>query len=99
MSLGEIKRKKGLSDKEDLYDRAGRAELAANEFHKTQTEQKIAKDRIQGQLQAQQTYKQVGQEVRTAIRKIGGTMPEDMTPEESLKKLERERNKKLPKPR
>lgn len=97
MGLGEIKRKKGLSDKEDLYDRAGRAELAANEFHKTQTEEKIAKDRIQGQLPAQQTYKQVGQEVRAAIRKIGGTMPEDMKPEESLKKLERERKKKLPK--
>ena len=99
MGLGEIKKKKGLSDKEDLYDRAGRAELAANEFHKTQTEEKIAKDRIQGQLPAQQTYKQVGQEVRAAIRKIGGTMPEDMKPEESLKKLERERKKKLPKPR
>ena len=99
MGLGEIKRKKGLSDKEDLYDRAGRAELAANEFHKTQTEEKIAKDRIQSELQAQQTYKQVGQEVRAAIRNIGGTMPEDMKPEESLKKLERKRNKKLPKPR
>ena len=99
MGLGEIKKKKGLSDKEDLYDRAGRAELAANEFHKTQTEEKIAKDGLQGELQAQQTYKQVGQEVRAAIRKIGGTMPEDMKPEESLKKLERERKKKLPKPR
>lgn len=98
MGLGEIKKKKGLSDNEDLYDRAGRAELAANEFHKTQTEEKIARDRIQGQLPAQRTYKQVGQEVRTAIRKIGGTMPEDMKPEESLKKLERDR-KKLPKPR
>ena len=99
MGLGEIKEKKGLSDKEDLYDRAGRAELAANEFHKTQTEDKIARVRIQGQLPAQRSYKQVGQEVRAAIRKIGGTMPEDMKPEESLKKLERERKKKLPKPR
>lgn len=99
MSLGEIKRKKGLSDKEDLYDRAGRAELAANEFHKTQTEEKIAKDGMRGQSPAEQTYKQVGQEVRAAIRKIGGTMPEDLKPEESLKKLESERKKKLPKPR
>ena len=58
----------------------------------------FAKNRVKGQLPAQQTYKQVGPEVRTTMRKICGTMPEDMKPEESLKKPERERKKKLPKP-
>lgn len=99
MGLKDIKRKKGLSDKEELYDRAGRAELAANEFHKTQTEEQIAKGGIHGQQEAEATYKQAGLVVREAIRKIGGTMPEDMQPEPSLKKLERERKKKLTKPK
>jgi DNA-damage-inducible protein D len=38
MGLAEIKTKKGISLKEDLLDRAGRTELAANEFRITQTD-------------------------------------------------------------
>lgn len=91
MGLTDIKRKKGLAHDEDLYDRAGRAELAANEFHKTQTEEKLAKTGLHGQQAAQNTYREVGQQVREAIRKIGGTMPEDMKPEVSIKELERQR--------
>jgi len=94
MGLGDIKKKKGLADKDELYDHASRAELAANEFHKTQTEQKILRGNVQGQTQAQQAHWQVGQEVRAAIRKIGGTMPEDIPPEASLKKLASERKAK-----
>jgi DNA-damage-inducible protein D len=37
------------------------------------------------------THHRVGQEIRTAIRKIGGKMPEDLEPEESIKKLESDR--------
>ena len=38
----------------------------------------------------------VGKEVRTAIEKIGGTMPEDLpTPKKSLKQLEKENKKML----
>ncbi|MGE0278944.1 MAG: DNA damage-inducible protein D [Nitrospiraceae bacterium] len=94
MGLSDIKKKKGLSNKDDLYDRAGRAELAANDFHKTQTEQKIIREKVQGQTQAQHAHWQVGQEVRATIRKIGGTMPEDMPPEASLAKLASERKAK-----
>jgi DNA-damage-inducible protein D len=94
MGLGDIKKKKGLTDKDELYDHASRAELAANEFHKTQTEQKILRGNVQGQVQAQQAHWQVGQEVRAAIRKIGGNMPEDIPPEASLKKLASERKAK-----
>jgi len=39
----------------------------------------------------------VAEEVRAAIRKIGGRMPEDLPPEKSIKKLmsERKKRKKL----
>jgi DNA-damage-inducible protein D len=94
MRLSEIKERKGLG-KDKLYDRAGRAELAANAFHKTQTEETLKRRNIQGQKEAEQVYREVGQDVRAVIRNRGGTMPEDMNPEPSLAKLESERNKAL----
>lgn len=97
MGLADIKRRKGLTAKEDLLDRAGRAELAAIEFKNTQTEQKIIRDKIVGETQAIQTHRGVASEVRRTIRTLGGTLPENLPPEESIKKIEAARNrKKLP---
>ena len=49
----DIKRRKGIPDQEELLDRAGRAELAANEFRITQTEEKLRHERIRGQVEAE----------------------------------------------
>ncbi len=94
----EIKRKKNIPESEELLDCAGRAELAANEFKASQTEQKLLRDRIEGQQQAIDTHYRVGSEVRAAIKRIGGTMPEDLPAEESIKRLTTERRVK-PTPR
>ncbi len=41
--------------------------------------------------QANATHYQVGAEVREAIKRLGGTMPEDLsTPEKSIQQLQRE---------
>jgi DNA-damage-inducible protein D len=87
MGLPEIKQKKQIPADEDLLDCAGRAELAANEFRITQTQQKIERERIQGEGAAIHTHRAVGEHVRDAIRRIGGTMPEDLPKEEPIKKL------------
>jgi DNA-damage-inducible protein D len=87
MGLSDIKNKKGIKPSEQLYDRAGHTELAANDFRLTQAAEKITRESIQGERAAMETHKRVGQEVRDAIRKIGGTMPEDLPPEPSLTKL------------
>lgn len=51
-------------------------------FRISQTEEKLRKDKIQGDDKATSVHYNVGKEVRTAIEKIGGTMPEDLpTPE------------------
>ena len=93
----DIKRRKGIPDQEELLDRAGRAELAANEFRITQTEEKLRHERIQGQKEAEQTHHHVGKSVRDTIEKLGGTMPEDLPPEPSIKKLLAKRKpKQLP---
>jgi DNA-damage-inducible protein D len=90
MPLKQIKEKKGIDPKEDLLDRAGRAELAANEFRITQAEEKLKREKIQGQDRALAAHKKVGEAVRKTISELGGTMPEDLPAEPSLKKLERQ---------
>jgi DNA-damage-inducible protein D len=42
----DIKKRKGIGEKEDLLDCIGRAELAANEFRITQTEEKIRIEKV-----------------------------------------------------
>ncbi len=87
LGLRDIKRRKGLGEKEDLLDRIGRTELAANEFRITQAEGALKRDQVQGDVNARETHRKVGQAVRSTIKELGGTMPEDLPAEKSLKKL------------
>lgn len=87
MGLRELKQRKRIAHSEDLLDRAGHAELAANEFRITQTQQKLERERIQGELPAINAHRAVAAQVRDAIGRIGGTMPEDLPIEEPIKKL------------
>lgn len=87
MSLRDIKHHKGLPEKDDLLDRSGRAELAANEFRITQTEQVLEKEMITGEQLACDTHKRVGRVVRNTIQQLGGTLPENLRPEPSIKKI------------
>ena len=93
MGYRDIKRKKNIPGNHALLDYAGRAELASNDFRITQTEEKLTLENIQGQGAATQTHLEVGQEVRTTIKRIGGTMPEDLPPEISIKKLKAKQKK------
>jgi DNA-damage-inducible protein D len=82
-----IKEKKGIEPKEDLLDRMGRMELAANAFRITQTEGKLTEQNIIGQAKATEMHREVGEKVRYAIKDIGGTMPESLPAEPSVKRL------------
>ena len=87
----DIAKRKGLRYREDILDNMGSDELIANLFRISQTEQKLRKDNIQGEEEANTTHYEVGKKVRKAIADIGGTMPEDLpTPKKSLKQLEKE---------
>jgi DNA-damage-inducible protein D len=93
MGLADIKKFKRIPASEDLLDCAGRTELAANEFRITQTEQKLKRDAVFGEARAIQTHKIVGMEVRSAIKRVGGTMPENLPPEAPIKELVAEEKK------
>ena len=72
----------------------GEDELVANLFRINQTKQKMIRENIKGEKEANNTHYEVGKKVRKAIADIGGTMPENMpTPEKSLKLLEKEKKK------
>ena len=67
----------------------GSTELAANLFRATQTEEKLRKDHTKGKQKANQTHFEVGVKVRSAIKEIGGTMPENLPTAESIKKVQK----------
>jgi len=87
LGVADIKERKQIDQREDLLDRMGRAELAANDFRITQTEDRLRKEGIIGQTNAMDVHHEVGKKVRKAIEDIGGTMPEDLAPEPSIKPL------------
>ena len=71
----------------------GSEELAANLFRITQAEAKLKRENITGESNANDAHYIVGKNVREAIKKNGGTMPENLpTPKKSLKQLEKEKN-------
>ena len=79
---------------EDILDNMGSEELVANLFRILQTESKLKKDNVKTEVCANKTYYEVGKEIRKTIKKLGGTMPEDLPiPDKSLKELEKESKK------
>lgn len=90
-----IHARKGLKKGQQILDHMGSTELAANLFRATQTEDKIRREKIQGKQEANRTHYEVGQKVRQTIQELGGTMPENLPSEESIKKIERKEQKQL----
>ncbi len=82
-----IKARKSIPQKDGLMDRMGTTELAANQFRMTQTRDKLAD--VTSQAAAIQTHVSVGQEVRKAIERIGGTLPENIPAAEHIKHVEK----------
>ena len=95
----DIHAKKGLKKSQNILDHMGSTELAANLFRATQTEEKLKRENIKGKKKANQTHFEVGQKIRQTIKELGGTMPEELPKEKSIKKIESSKNKEIkPKP-
>ena len=91
----EIHTKKGLKQSQNILDHMGSTELAANLFRATQTEDKLRRENIKGKQKANNVHFEVGQKVRQTIKELGGTMPENLPTEDSIKKIENEKIKSL----
>ena len=97
MGKADIQAYKKIPDKHQLMDRMNATELAANQFRMTQTRDKLARDAINNQQHAIKTHEQVGKEVREAIKRIGGTLPEHIPPAEHIKDVEKRVKQSTPK--
>lgn len=90
-TANDIAKRKGLRYREDILDNMGSDELIINLFRISQTEQKLRKDNIQSEMDANKTHYEVGSKIRNTIKELGGTMPEDFSkPQKSLKQIEKE---------
>jgi DNA-damage-inducible protein D len=91
----DIHRRKGLKKGEQILDHMGSTELAANLFRATQAEEKLRREKITGKDKANKAHREVGAKVRQTIKELGGTMPEELPAEESIRKLESKARKAL----
>ncbi len=92
-----IKQRKSIPEKDYLLDRMNATELAANQFRMTQTRDKLAQDGVRNQSHAIQIHENVGKEVRDAIKRIGGTLPENIPSAEHIKEVEKRVKTSTPK--
>lgn len=94
----QIAKRKGLTNKDEILDYMGSEELADNLFRIVQTESKLKKDNINNEHDANITHHEVGKAVRETIKRLGGTMPENLpTPEKSIAQIELEELEKIEK--
>ena len=92
----DIHRERNLKPKEKILDRMGSEELADNIFRAVQTDAALRRGQVSSKDQANATHYRIGQEVREAIRRMGGTMPEDLpTPAKSIQELQRDEQKRI----
>ncbi len=91
LTADDIAKRKGLRYREDILDNMGSDELIVNLFRISQTEQKLEKDNIKIEKDANMTHYKVGSKIRDTIKELGGILPENLpTPKKSLKQLEKE---------
>ncbi len=87
----DIFKRKGLRYREDILDNMGSEELADNIFRIAQTDAKLKRNNVDNEYTANATHFGVGKEVRNSIKRLGGTMPEDLpTPKKSLKDFDKD---------
>lgn len=94
-TVNDIAKRKKLKYREDILDNMSSEELGTNIFRITQTEAKLKRDKVDNEYTANSVHYEVGKEIRKTIKKLGGTMPENLpTPSISIKKIKQE-NKQL----
>ncbi len=88
----DIFKRKKLRYREDILDNMGSEELADNIFRIAQTDAKLKRDNVDNEYTANSIHYEVGKEVRNSIKRLGGTMPDNLpTPNKSLKELDKEK--------
>jgi DNA-damage-inducible protein D len=98
--LRAVRRKKGISEAENILDRAGPLELSANDFQMNLAAEVITREGIRSEQRAIDINETVGARVRKVIEESGSPLPEDLPVEPPIKEIETrvKAGNKLPKP-
>ena len=95
-TVADIHSRKGLRPKEKILDFMNSSELIANLFRITLADEKMKIEKISTKDGATDAHNIVGKEVRGAITRAGGTLPEEQpTPKSSITQVEREQLNKM----
>lgn len=87
MSLKKLCQHKGLPEGEQILDRMGRQEMAANLFRITQTDAKIKNENIRGQQKLEEAAETVGRKIRKMMSDTSGTTPESLPLDENVQEV------------
>lgn len=88
LTMQDIHNLKELNEGEHILDFMGSAELAANLFRATQTDEVLRRRNIKGEDLANDTHFNVGRTIRNTMKELETTMPENLpTPRESIQEL------------
>ena len=95
-TVEDIHIRKKLKSKERILDFMNSSELAANLFRITLADEKMKKENVATPMEAVMAHNIVGQEVRGAILRAGGVLPENQpTPGKSVEQIAKEQIKEL----
>ena len=95
-TVEDIHTRKKLKSKERILDFMNSSELAANLFRITLADEKMKKENIITPIEAVTAHNIVGQEVRGAIVRAGGVLPENQpTPGKSVEQIAKEQIREL----
>ena len=97
-TVEDIHKRKGLNKNQKILDYMNSQELIANLFRISLADEKLKKEKIDSSDDANMIHNKVGQEVRAAITRVGGVLPENQpTPEKSIDEIAKEQIKRLKK--
>lgn len=91
--IGEVKKMKGIKANADHFDFMGRAELSANLFRITMTEERLKNQTMKDERSARAIHKTVGKEVRNLVIRNTGKAPEQLQAERRLGEVKKELKK------
>jgi len=96
LDAGDIHRLKKLTKSQKILDHMNAAEGAANVFRVTQAKIAMQQRRPKTPREAFAIAHEAGEKTRKAMEEIGGVMPEDMQPADSIKEAKKRLETNLP---
>lgn len=89
MSSRDVKKRKRLHEKSNLFDHAAPLELSANDFQMNLASNVIENENIRGEQQAIKKNKELAADVRRVMQKGGATLPEDLPLAEPISEVKK----------